>query len=110
MPRDGSGRHTQGDLSPTWRDSQSTVALASEVVSKPRQVLHIDMDAFYAAVEERDAPSLRGRPLLVGGRSRRGVVMAASYAARKFGAHSAMPMMAALRLCPEAVVVPPRMD
>jgi DNA polymerase-4 len=66
------------------------------------------MDAFYASVEQRDHPELRGRPLIVGGHARRGVVLAASYEVRRFGVRSAMPMARALRLAPEAVVVPPR--
>ena len=73
-----------------------------------RTVIHFDMDAFFASVEQLDNPDLRGQPVLVGARSRRGVVTAASYEARPTGVRSAMSMVEALRRCPDAVVVPPR--
>jgi len=78
-----------------------------ETIRWPRVIMHADMDAFFAAVEQRDHPELRGKALLVGGTGRRGVVSTASYEARPFGCHSAMPMAEARRLCPHAVVLPP---
>ncbi|MFL5019619.1 MAG: DNA polymerase IV [Rhizobium sp.] len=81
----------------------------NETSSPPlRKIVHVDMDAFYASVEQRDNADLRGKPIAVGGSAARGVVAAASYEARKFGVHSAMPSVTAKRKCPDLIFVPPR--
>src|SRR5271166_2276422 len=84
--------------------------MAAMAIAPIRKIIHIDMDAFYASVEQRDNPSLRGRPVAVGYGVKRGVVAAASYEARAFGVRSAMPSTTALRKCSELVFVAPRFD
>src|SRR6201996_9034823 len=89
----------------TASDAQPVVAEDNSVPL--RKIVHVDMDAFYASVEQRDNPELRGKPVVVAWRGKRSVVCAASYEARRYGIHSAMPAGRAERLCPEAIFIPP---
>jgi DNA polymerase-4 len=84
--------------------------MPTEVTTSTKRILHIDMDSYYCALESRDFPELRGKPLVVGGSRERGVVASASYEARAFGIHSAMPSVTAKKKCPDLIFMPPRFD
>ena len=90
--------------------TEDPIRRVSDEPTRQRKILHIDMGAFFASVEQRDNPELRGKPVAVGGSRERGVVAAASYEAREFGVHYAMPSATAKRKCPNLIFVTPRFD